>query len=142
MHSSPLRRATEQRNDFPFDPSPTSNRPTPVNSPSSRSRVASPVSADRLVALFKGDVELANKHEAEQKAFGDKREQCVASSCSPYLLPLSEELGASAEQGPRSCSFHRLVTALDETTGLVKGLAAFNQNKCAFLSLRDVGENR
>ncbi|GAA5989250.1 hypothetical protein JCM11641_003851 [Rhodosporidiobolus odoratus] len=97
MHSSPLRRATEQRNDFPFDPSLTSSRPTPVNSPSSRSRVASPVSADRLVALFKGDVELANRHEAEQKAFGDKREQ--------------------------------LVTALDETTGLVKGLAAFNQNK-------------
>ncbi|BGP18104.1 hypothetical protein JCM10213_001417 [Rhodosporidiobolus nylandii] len=100
MSAAPLRHATVQGDEFPFSEAastPTRPRPAPRASIGARSASSSPVSADRLVKLFKGDVEMAKRHEDEQRAFGEKREQ--------------------------------LVTALDETTSLVKGLAAFNQNK-------------
>ncbi|GAA6004255.1 hypothetical protein JCM10207_002507 [Rhodosporidiobolus poonsookiae] len=98
MQSAPLRHAEDTATEFPFTAS--SDRPT-VASPRSfvnpRRQSSGLPSNDKLVALFGGNEELARKHEAEQKGYGQKREQ--------------------------------LVTALDETTGLVKGLAAFNQNK-------------
>ncbi|GAA5909137.1 hypothetical protein JCM6882_001200 [Rhodosporidiobolus microsporus] len=98
MQSAPLRHAADQANEFPFHDS-SAQRPAvqPRRSLAGRAPSSSGASGDKLVALFQGDEELARKHEAEQKAYGEKREQ--------------------------------LVTALDETTGLVKGLAAFNQNK-------------
>ncbi|GAA5842792.1 hypothetical protein JCM11251_001492 [Rhodosporidiobolus azoricus] len=97
MQTAPLRHAADQATEFPFDAAPI-QRPAVQPRRSLVGRASSSgMSGDKLLALFKGDEELARKHEQEQKAYGEKREQ--------------------------------LVTALDETTGLVKELASFNQNK-------------
>jgi len=100
MQSAPLRHQTDNGTEFPFTPSPSQSPRQPITR--SRTSFASPLAAnkqqlsgDKLLALFKGDEELAKKHEMEQKGYGEKREQYVFNSFSPsppFPLPEARDL--------------------------------------------------
>jgi hypothetical protein len=125
QHQSPaptLPRPLPQQTEFPF------NHPASMASastPKVTSYGPGPLANARSMSVFGVSGDEMNKHHEEQKSFGAKRETCVQ----PFFC--SDEGQWSDRKLMGRCG-RRLVSALDSTTGLVKGLAAFNQEKCEY----------